>query len=193
MPDLDRMMIFIDGENLVFRYQQMLKKGGNPHADVDHIPDVFFWHHNLPPSMGRYKIPRATYYTYAVGDEKHLESLHEQIKAARFHQGEGGVPPYLTPKIFKKPKQQAQKKGVDIQLTVDVLTQVYNDNIDAVYLMSGDGDYIPLIEEVKRRGKQVYVAAFSEGRSKSLIYAADHFANLDDEVFFNPPSNNPSA
>ena len=34
------------------------------------------------------------------------------------------------------------------------------DNIDTVYLIAGDGDYLPIISEVIRMGKQVYLAAF---------------------------------
>ena len=45
-------------------------------------------------------------------------------------------------------------------MTVDILSQIYLDNIDTVYLIAGDGDYLPIISEVIRMGKQVYLAAF---------------------------------
>lgn len=63
MPQLDRMMIFIDGENLVFRYQAMLKEGYVPaNKRVEHELDVFVWNKSMPPRMGNYKILRSTYY-----------------------------------------------------------------------------------------------------------------------------------
>jgi len=62
--------------------------------------------------------------------------------------------------LFSKKKKEAKSKGVDIQMTVDILSQIYLDNIDTVYLIAGDGDYLPIISEVIRMGKQVYLAAF---------------------------------
>jgi uncharacterized LabA/DUF88 family protein len=52
-----------------------------------------------------------------------------------------------------------------------------------VYLVTGAGDYIPLIEEVMRNGKQVYLAALSEGLNKALPNSVDKFYNLDDAFF----------
>jgi uncharacterized LabA/DUF88 family protein len=52
-----------------------------------------------------------------------------------------------------------------------------------VYLASGDGDYLPLLQEVMRRGKQVEVLAFSSGLNEQLTYSVDRFLSLD-EVFF---------
>ena len=68
-------------------------------------------------------------------------------------------------------------------MTVDILTHTFQNNIDIVYLLSGDGDYIPLINEVMRAGKQVYVAAFSSGLSPKLKTVADKFTLLDDLYF----------
>jgi uncharacterized LabA/DUF88 family protein len=59
----------------------------------------------------------------------------------------------------------------------------FTDEIDRVYLASGDGDYLPLIQEVMRRGKQVELLAFSSGLNNALPYSADNFFNLD-PVFF---------
>lgn len=89
----------------------------------------------------------------------------------------------LSPRVFKKPKKNVSGKGVDIQMTVDILTHTFQNNIDVIYLLSGDGDYIPLINEVMRAGKQVYVAAFSSGLSPKLKTVADEFTLLDDIYF----------
>jgi len=44
-------------------------------------------------------------------------------------------------------------------------------------LIAGDGDYVPLVEEVKHLGKRVLVIFFSEdsGLSPALKLAADDF------------------
>jgi hypothetical protein len=45
-------------------------------------------------------------------------------------------------------------------------------------LVAGDGDYLPLIEEVKRLWKLVYVWFFEAGLHPSIRLVADHFADL---------------
>lgn len=86
--------------------------------------------------------------------------------------------------MFSKPKNRSGK-GVDIQTTVDVLTNVYQNNLDAVYLVSGDGGYAPLIHEAQRMGKHVVVAALSSGLSPKLKLIADSFVSLDN-CYFEP-------
>lgn len=178
-----RLMVFIDGENLVFRYQSMLKGGRTPIANVVHEPDVFVWRKSVTTN-GDYDMLRATYYTYAVGDDLYISSIQEKIKNLPIHnEYTTTLPNKLTPMIFKKEKRAAKSKGVDIQLTVDVLSHVYNNTTDAVFILTGDGDYEPLFKEVLRRGKQLYLAAFSEGFNPRLLNLADHFYYLDDSFF----------
>ncbi len=58
-----------------------------------------------------------------------------------------------------------------------------NPQIDVLLLLSGDGDYVPLIEEASRNGKQVWVAAFSDGLNSRIPLIVDEFIDLD-EIFF---------
>ena len=180
-----RMMAFIDGENLVMRYQEMLKEGRTRRSNPEmmHMVDVYVWH----PGSFRpktHEVIRATYYTYAVGDDAKVAEVEATIKKFGFQSNLGIQRVFqLSPKVFKKPKKSASGKGVDIQMTVDILTHTYQNNIDVIYLLSGDGDYIPLINEVMRMGKQVYVAAFSNGLNPTLKTVADEFTLLDDIYF----------
>ena len=41
--------------------------------------------------------------------------------------------------LFKKESRSRSGKGVDIQLSVDMLSHVFRGNVDSVLLMSGDG------------------------------------------------------
>lgn len=180
-----RMMVFIDGENLVNRYQAMVKEGRTPsrNLDVMHVADIYVWHpDSFKPQL--HEVIRATYYTYVVGDDSKVAFFEDSIKELGFRSDlvtQRGV--QLYPRVFKKLKKSVSGKGVDIQMTVDILTHTYQNNIDAVYLLSGDGDYIPLINEVMRMGKQVYVAAFSSGLAHKLKTVADEFTLLDDIYF----------
>ena len=130
-----RMMIFIDGENLVCRYQAMLKKGHTPRKEIFHEPDVAVWSPAYSSVSRHHEILRATYYTYATGDETRIETVRSDIKAQQFNAHQmSELPRNLTPCVFKKEKKAVSGKGVDIQLCVDVLSHVYGGNADAIHL-----------------------------------------------------------
>jgi uncharacterized LabA/DUF88 family protein len=70
---------------------------------------------------------------------------------------------------------------VDITLTKDMLVHAFNDNYDAAVLVTGDGDYIPVVEELKHMGKSVYLVFFEDdgaGLNKELRLACDKFFKL---------------
>ncbi len=70
------------------------------------------------------------------------------------------------------------KKGDwDVGLTVDAITIA--PRLDAVVIISGDGDYVPLVEYLqKHSGIQVEVMSFGKSASMKLKEAADEFFDL---------------
>ncbi len=70
------------------------------------------------------------------------------------------------------------KKGDwDVGLTVDVMKMA--NRLDAVIIVSGDGDFIPLVEYMKNHtGTQVEIASFGKSTSGKLREAADDFIDL---------------
>lgn len=72
-----------------------------------------------------------------------------------------------------------KKADWDVGLTVDAIRLA--PSLDAVVIVSGDGDYVPLIEYLqKSEGKHVEVAAFGETSSSKLIDVADSFIDLSE-------------
>lgn len=70
-----------------------------------------------------------------------------------------------------------EKKGDwDVGITVDAIR--LSPSLDAIVIVSGDGDYVPLIEYLQNQGKQVEVVAFGNTTSSKLIEAADDFIDL---------------
>jgi uncharacterized LabA/DUF88 family protein len=85
----------------------------------------------------------------------------------------------FNPVVFKREAGQSKAKGVDIALTKDMLSHAFRNNYQVAVLVAGDGDYVPLVEEMKRLGKLVYVWFFAEeGLSPKLRSAADLFFDL---------------
>jgi len=54
---------------------------------------------------------------------------------------------------------QFKEKAVDVMIAVDMSVMALNNDYDAAYLLSADGDFTPAVELVKRMGKQVYAAS----------------------------------
>lgn len=72
----------------------------------------------------------------------------------------------------------AKKGDWDVGLTVDAISLSHK--LDSVIIISGDGDYIPLVEYLKlSSGCQVEVVSFGKSTSSKLIEAADDFIDLD--------------
>jgi uncharacterized LabA/DUF88 family protein len=71
----------------------------------------------------------------------------------------------------------AKKGDWDVGLAVDAIK--FAPKLDAVILISGDGDFVPLVEYLKSEGCQVEVASFGKSTSARLIEAADDFIDLD--------------
>ena len=180
----DKTIVLIDGENLLFRFQETLKSGGEAKESVLHTEDRYLWSPESFPTS--HDILRVSYYTTAVGDHDSVIQLSEEIAQLPYHCKKDiytTIKGTLNPHVFKKEKQKSKNKSVDINITIDSLRHAYNGSVDTVYLMSGDGDYIPLIKEIMHRGVQVIVGAFSNGCNQELIHTADDFLNLD-EIYF---------
>ncbi len=70
------------------------------------------------------------------------------------------------------------KKGDwDVGIVVDAIRMSIN--VDAIVLVTGDGDFIPLVEYLKNRGKRVEIMAFERSASSKLKEVADEFIDLE--------------
>jgi uncharacterized LabA/DUF88 family protein len=73
-----------------------------------------------------------------------------------------------------------KKADWDVGLAVDAIRLA--PSLDAVVIVSGDGDYLPLVEYLqKSSGKQVEVVAFGETASSRLVEEVDNFIDLSEE------------
>lgn len=184
---LVRSILFVDGENLTFRFQSMLESGRQPKASVQHCPDVYVWtsvlgHKELIDT----DVLRVTYYTSMVGDDDAVATVKGKIADLRYRgHGDYYGACQLYPRVYKKLKKSTKSRLVDINIVIDIMRFAYSDAVDVVYLFSGDGDFVSLVEEIARSGKKVCVAAFSSGLEPRLVSAVDRFVLLD-EFYFEP-------
>jgi uncharacterized LabA/DUF88 family protein len=80
---------------------------------------------------------------------------------------------------IKKPRTRMDgtvKADWDMGLAMDVVEDVAR--VDTVILCSGDGDFVPMVELMRRRGKRVEVAAFPADTHDDLVSTAHAFHPL---------------
>jgi uncharacterized protein (TIGR00288 family) len=71
------------------------------------------------------------------------------------------------------------KKGDwDVGITVDAIR--ISPSVDVIVLVSGDGDFLQLVEYLKNQGKRVEVMAFGRTASTKLKEIADEFIDLEE-------------
>lgn len=117
--------------------------------------------------LGR-KLIRAIAYAVRAGEKdedafyKALENIGFEVKLKDLQVFYGG----------------AKKADWDIGIAMDAIEQA--PKIDTVILVSGDGDFVPLVEHLKRAlGCRVEVLAFGRSASSKLVESCDQFIDLD--------------
>lgn len=72
----------------------------------------------------------------------------------------------------------AKKADWDVGMAIDAISLA--SKLDAVVLVTGDGDFIPLVEYLQiTQGCQVELVSFKKSTSTKLIEAVDDFMDLD--------------
>ncbi|MDP2736097.1 MAG: NYN domain-containing protein [bacterium] len=72
-----------------------------------------------------------------------------------------------------------KKADWDVGIAVDAIKT--SGSVDVVVLISGDGDYVPLVEYLKNHGKRVEALAFGKSTSTKLRESVDEFIDLSEE------------
>jgi len=67
-----------------------------------------------------------------------------------------------------------QIKEDDIRLALQMQKDAYDNKFDEAFLLSGDGDFVPLPEYLKEKGKKICVYYFLKTISDALLRACDY-------------------
>ena len=77
----------------------------------------------------------------------------------------------------------AKKADWDVGIAMDAIKLA--NNLDVIILVSGDGDYLPLLDYLQNTtGCLIEVAGFRQTTSSKLIEEADDFVNLSEDKKF---------
>ncbi len=148
-----RVGVFIDTQNLYHCARNLYKARVNFGAV-------------LKDAVAGRKLVRAVAYviTTEAGDEKHffeaLGKLGIETKTKDLQIFAGGT----------------KKADWDVGLAVDAIKM--SPRLDSVVIVSGDGDFVPLVEYLQTMGVQVEVVSFGKSTSGMLKDAVDDFVDL---------------
>jgi uncharacterized LabA/DUF88 family protein len=106
------------------------------------------------------------------GNDELGDRMYEALRQHLFE-------PVLLKKVKNKPE-----KGVDIELTKEMLVNAFNNNYDVAILFAGDEDYVNLVKEVKRYGTIIIGSFFETGLSPLLKRTFDYFHPIQTEPKF---------
>lgn len=70
------------------------------------------------------------------------------------------------------------KCNFDVEIAMDMLRVAYQIKPDIIVLASGDSDFVPLIQEVRKAGSRVEVAAFAETAGHEILRKCSGFIDL---------------
>lgn len=181
---MDRVMIFIDGNNLYQGAKDLL--GQPPKIDFS-----LFSQELIQPNQ---KLMR-TYYYSALSDKKDNPLAFEKQKSfldslkllPRFEVVTGYLQKKSIPHVKFDPTNPKTyvhtEKGTDVSIATDMLSLAYDNSYDVCILVSADSDYVTVIDRVKARGKIVQVAVAKGSRASQLRQHSDEFIELDAHFF----------
>ena len=165
----ERVMIFIDGSNT---YHALKKIFGRTDLDIGKFCNKL---------LGRRQLIRIYYYNAKVGKKEEPERYRHQ---QAFFAGVNAVP-YLELRLGRLvynnwPSAPPYEKGIDVQLTTDMLSHSFKSNFDVAILVAGDSDYAGALQAVKDNGNHVEVALFGKaGSSWQLRSVADRVETIN--------------
>lgn len=162
----NRVMVFIDYRNLMSKYNE-----GDLLADIFRLTQILVGNRDL---AGAY-----IYDGKKSGEDRKKEDQDElnKLRSIGFR--------LITREAVVWRGDHYEQKEVDVSLAVDMLEHALLNHYDVAILVSGDRDYIPVIQRVQASGKRVEVASYEDfiSSDNELILTADVYHKLKDIPF----------
>lgn len=82
-------------------------------------------------------------------------------------------------KVDSLKKEKLGEKGVDVALALEMVEVARRQEVQKIFLFSGDSDLVPAVQKVQRMGKEVVVVSYKspKGKSKTLSGSLKEQAN----------------
>jgi uncharacterized LabA/DUF88 family protein len=157
-PSSDRVLIFIDEANL---YHAALERG----ISIDYTKLFSLL-------KGNSKQCHAIAYVATDRTNSRQRAFLTSLKRQGFE---------LVTQAMIRRADGSTKGNVDLRLASELLVQRIQD-YDTAVIISGDADFVPVVEQSHHQGKRVEVASFRAHTGSALIKASDHYLNLESKI-----------
>ena len=158
---MERIVIFVDNSNIFKGFQKY-----NVQVDYEKLKNYI---------TGNRKLEAIYLYegvVYPISSAK-----------ANWYKELGNRSGYIIKATFDKiVSKGAIEKKVDINMAIDIVSLGYENIYDTAVLVSGDGDFVPVVKKVKEMGKEMEVWAFKYSLANALIEetGVDNIHYIDD-------------
>ncbi|MFX1392193.1 MAG: NYN domain-containing protein [Promethearchaeota archaeon] len=144
---MERIIIFIDNSNIFKGFQKYRVK-----VDYEKLKNIL---------SGNRKLENIFLYegvVYPISPEK--KKWYDDLNS------KSG---YVIKTSFNKiALNEAIEKKIDIQIAINIISLAYENAYDTALLVSGDGDFVPVVKKVKELEKNVEVWAFKYSLANAL-------------------------
>jgi uncharacterized LabA/DUF88 family protein len=154
-PSTERVGVFVDVANIVYSSRNL-----RVHVDFGRLLDFL---------RGNRRMIRAHAYAPTSPEPQANQEFLSVVK---------GVGYRITTKNYKTFSSGAKKADLDLDLCMDIVRLVDSGAVETVVLVSGDSDFLPLLEYCSDKGVRVEVAAFDDSAAAILRQSCDLFINL---------------
>ena len=157
----NRVMVFVDYRNLMARYSE-----GNLTADLFRLTQILVGGRDL---VGAY-----------IFDGKRPGEPRKPEEQATLDRLRGIGFRLITREAMVWRNDHYEQKEVDVSLAVEMLEHALLNHYDIAILISGDRDYVPVVQKVQAAGKRVEVASYEEflSNDRELQMVADIYHHL---------------
>ncbi len=150
--DAPRVGIFVDVQNMFYAAREK-----NARLDFEAL---------LAAACGERQLVRAVAYLVETKEIDQTAFIHLlQMKAYE-----------VKRKPLRIRQDRTAKGNWDLEMALDAMTTA--ENLDVVVLVTGDGDFVPLVRQLKLRGLRVEVYGFPRSTAPDLREAADRFVAI---------------
>jgi uncharacterized LabA/DUF88 family protein len=190
-------MVFIDFENFDIAkyvyYKKQTNPTTNPRLDFNKLPLEVVKKLTQPHSLIK---------TFLFAPKPDIFLMSDKMKASKYKwihgmknqdyftvvEGTHSARPvagftYQNMDIQNPASYYVVEKGTDINLAAHLLTKAFNNSYDTAVIMSGDTDYIPVMDILNTMGKSVVVAGIHGQNLSQFQHHSDQQILLDDAFF----------
>lgn len=166
MSQTERIMIFIDHNNIL----RVFKKMDSFRFDYLKLREIISRRRNIISTTTYMGIEPSKTRQIASGKKSFFDFLRRKDIDV------------ITARVKIRPDGTRKEKEIDVKLATDMLSSAFEDRYDTCILVSGDGDFKPVLKKIISLGKKVEVWAFrvtlSPRLSQLVLYNNLNF--LDD-------------